>query len=231
MEEAGAGGEIDAASAREVGVEKIAPEETAAGGLRDRAGTARETGCEADDVVEAAGEIFHGDVGAVVGKFLLDAGVPGFAFFGFEVGIAGAAGIAAEGLGELRLDDAFAVGDTVAGVSPETLVGAVVKSDGGSYARGDAGAEIFVGFGAGGKIERNAADRLVAEVEVAALIVAAEVADAEEGDVGVFDFVLVAGGGSEVFEDVGSASVDAGAVEAAAAAGACLLYTSPSPRD
>ena len=86
--------------------------------------------------------------------------------------------------------------------------------------RNNASAEIFIGFGAGGEVQRDAADRPIAEIEVAALIVAAEMADSEEGDVAIFDFVLVSGSGGEICADVGGAGVNARAIEAATAAGA-----------
>ena len=116
---------------------------------------------------------------------------------GLRLGLPGAARIAAERLAELRLDDAFAVGDAVARVAPETAA-AIVKRDGGADTRNHASAEIFIGLGARGEVQRDAANRPVAEIEIAALIVAAEMADAEEGDVSVFDFVLVAGSGGEI---------------------------------
>ena len=64
---------------------------------------------EADDVVEAAGEIFGGDVGAIVGEFLLDADGPGLAGFGLEIRIAEVAELVIEDLIEARLLDALTV--------------------------------------------------------------------------------------------------------------------------
>ena len=54
--------------------------------------------------------------------------------------------------------------------------------------------------------------RQIAEIKIAALIVAAEVADAEERKVGIFDFIFVAGSDAEFGEDVAGLRVEAGAV-------------------
>jgi hypothetical protein len=73
-----------------------------------------------------------------------------------------------------------------------------MERDGCADARYHASAKIFVGFGTGSEVERHAANRLVAEIEVATLIVAAEMADSEEGDIAVLGFVLVSGDGGEI---------------------------------
>src|SRR5262245_32755399 len=61
--------------------------------------------------------------------------------------------------------------------------------------------------------------RRITEIEKAGLIVPANVAFSKKRDGSVFDFVLVAGGGAEVFEQIAGLRAEAGAVVLVVAAG------------
>src|SRR5712692_3178376 len=214
---AGFHGNICSSCASEIGVEEVAPERGAAGRLRNRAWAERRARGETNDVVEAAGKIVGGDFDAIAGKFLLDAGVPGLAGFGLERGIAREARAEAGVLVEAGLNDAFAVKEAITRVAPESA--AVAQSQGSADAGHDAGAEGAIGFGARAEIQRDTRMGQIAKIEIAALIVAAKVSNAQERDVGVLDFVLISGRRTDFAQYVAGLRVDAGAVVFALCAG------------
>ncbi len=89
---------------------------------------------------------------------------------------------------------------------------AVAQSERSTHARHDASAKVAIVFRADAEIERDAGMREIAEVEKAALIVAADVGLLEISDGAVFDFILVTRGGRKVPEDVGCLGCETRAV-------------------
>src|SRR5208337_544795 len=102
---------------------------------------------------------------------------------------------------EPRFLDGLAVENTIARVAPKTL--AISKREGSPGAWHDASAKTAVGFRADAEVERYTRMGEIAKVEKAALIVAVDVGLREIRDGAVFDFILVAGGGGKIPEDVG----------------------------
>src|SRR5208282_1815275 len=89
---------------------------------------------------------------------------------------------------------------------------AIAKCQGSTRAGHDASAKAAVGFRPGTEVERNTRMGEIAKVEKTALIVAADVGLLEISNGAVFDFVLVAGGGGKVPEDVGCLGCETRAV-------------------
>src|SRR6267143_779895 len=205
----GFSGEIDSSRAGTVGIEIISKERGCARN-GDIAGCEGRAEGKTDDVVEVAGKVFGGQADAIVEQLLLDAGGPGLAGLGFQRWVAEVAEVVAVNLVETRLLDALPVENAIQRVAPKSL--AVAQDQGCSNARNDARAEIGVGFGTPAEIERNAGMGAVAEIQKAALIVAASVGDVERGKEGVLDFVLIAGGDAEIGEQVACLSADICAV-------------------
>src|SRR5215469_16637926 len=174
------GGNMGATGARQVGIEVGAVAEGATRRRRDRARPTWGTEREADDVVEAVRIVVGSELDAVVCELLVDAGAPGLAGFGLQGRIPRVAGIGPVRLIEARLFDALAVENAVKGIAPEPA--SVAQDEGGSYARDDARAETRVGFGAPAEIERSARMRKKTEVQVAALVVAADVRLLKKGE-------------------------------------------------
>src|SRR6266446_3445967 len=197
-------GKIDAAGASEIRVEVCASAVLAGG-----------SGCgidgEADDVAEAIVEIGGGETQAVGGEELVDAGVVGLAALGAKRGIAGEAGIAAEGLFERGFLKALTVGKARARVAPKAFAVAEGVNDAG--AGNDASAERSVGLGARAGAERQARNGKPAGIEKAGLIIAAGVKAGDEARVAVLDFIFVAGGNGPGSKRVRGLLLETGAIE------------------
>src|SRR5580704_1635441 len=165
---------------------------------------------EADDVVEAGVEIVGGQLDAVGSQVLFEAGPPAFARFGLEIRIPGEARIGAETLVETRLLNSLTVERAVTRITQNSF--ACVNQIGAACAGRNACAETSVVFGANAHVQGESRNRRITEIDIATLIVSAQVARRNVGNFAIFHFILVAQGGREVFSDVGALRVDSGAV-------------------
>src|SRR5256885_3155765 len=146
----------------------------------------------------------------VASDFLLDSRGPRFARLGFQRWIAGIADIEPDGLFEAGFFDSFAVVQTKARFAPETS--ALQQRHGSSDSWHNARAETSVRFRSAAKTERHSWMRGIAEIEKAALIVAAGVIDLNRREEGVFYFVLVAASCREFREQEACLSGHIGAI-------------------
>src|SRR5216684_4568338 len=98
--------------------------------------------------------------------------------------------ISAKSLVEPRLFDALAIKGAITRFPPESLT--VVQHKGTAGTGDYAGAKAGVRLGTNAEVERQARDGGIAEIEIAALVVAAKMAGCDKGNSAIFNFILIA---------------------------------------
>src|SRR5258708_1398309 len=175
--------DVRSASARTVGIEKVSE----AGRRTGNNQSTRVAGCrrlqrkakrKADDVVKAAGKILAAQRDAIVPKLLLDADAPGLARFRLERRIAKVAEFIVVQLIESRLLDSLSVKRAQPRLAPEAPP--LQQHQRRAGARHHSRAKVSIGFGTCAEAQRRSRMRCVAKIEIAALIVAADMAGGQK---------------------------------------------------